>query len=147
MASDVTLSPSICKNPNKGRLSVLIVDDDPFTQNLVSFALGNYTVVGVLNATDVLKAYSSLKPDMVFLDIMLPDGNGIDLIPQIMKIDPAAHIIMMSGQSYIEAIKKSMSLGAKSFISKPINVNKLHDCVHKYQRELIKLSVDKAAHL
>jgi CheY-like chemotaxis protein len=109
---------------------VLLVEDDPVTRWMVKMALKNQCQLEVApDAHKGLAAYKHSRPDMVLLDINLPGKNGHELMERIMITDPAAHIIMFSSQDSFENMVETMASGAKGFISKPFNRDRLVQCV------------------
>ncbi|MFH1783572.1 MAG: response regulator [bacterium] len=102
--------------------SVLLIDDSTFMLRTIDSMLGGteFNVVGKARSTkEGLQKFKELKPEIVLLDIVLPDGLGSDLLVNILEIDKSAAVIMVSSlgtqQKVIECLKK----GAKHFITKP----------------------------
>lgn len=119
---------------NRSKKLVLLVEDDPFTQQLVKLALKDqYDIITAETARQTLTYYQRHLPDMVFLDIQLPDGNGINLLSQIRKADPAAYIVMLSSHTQKEKIIECQSLGARGFIGKPFTRQRLMDAMDKFK--------------
>lgn len=106
--------------------TVLLSEDDPFSRRMVSGALGK--AVNLLQSedgTDTLLTYQLHAPDILFLDIELPDVSGQDLLKKIIAFDPEAYIVMLSGNGNRENILKAMENGAKGFVGKPFTREKL----------------------
>lgn len=99
---------------------VLVVEDDSLTQRVVTNSLKeNYAMVSAVNAHEAVSSYMMYAPDVVFLDIGLPDVSGFTVLDQIMLIDPEAFIVMFSSCDYPDNIEKAIKAGAKGFVSKP----------------------------
>ncbi len=104
--------------------SVLIVDDSTYFRlklKMVLESLG-HQVIG--EATDGKKAallYVQLEPDLVTMDISMPNVNGIEGVRAIMAKDPNAKIIMVSAMGQKNHVLEAMKLGAKHFIVKPMH--------------------------
>ena len=99
---------------------VLLIEDDPVTRWMVRVALkGECVLMTAPDAGKAISSYHAYKPDMVLLDIGLPDRDGIDLLTRLLRIDPGAHIIMFSSQSSPEIVVETLNKGAKGFIAKP----------------------------
>ncbi len=104
--------------------SVLIVDDSTYFRlklKMVLESLG-HEVIG--EATDGKKAaqlYAQLEPDLVTMDISMPNVNGIEGVRAIMAKDPNAKIIMVSAMGQKHHVLEAMKLGAKHFIVKPMH--------------------------
>lgn len=137
---DAALSPHQSEHgmTPKGELSqfagpkVLLVEDDPVTRWMVSTAVGDHCrLVTASDARKALHTYLASKPDMVFLDINLPDQSGMDLMNTIIASDPGAYIVMFSSQDTLENIVSCIESGAKGFIAKPFSKDHLLQYVHR----------------
>lgn len=101
---------------------VLIVDDAAFIRLTLKMMLerNGYTVVGVAeDGNDGIKKYVELRPEIVTMDITMPEMDGITAVKEIMKIDPGATIIMVSAMGQEEMVKDAIIAGARNFIVKP----------------------------
>lgn len=111
---------------NLSSAKVLLVDDDRTTRRFVSAALQGFCELAeAADANECIDVYNSYCPDLVFMDIELPDADGKDLLHWINKIDPTGFVVMFSGHSETDNIMKSIDLGAKGFISKPFELSKM----------------------
>lgn len=106
---------------------ILVAEDDEFTQQIVGNILRDFTVIKATNGPEVLSSYLLNAPDMVFLDINLPLIDGHKLLNEIMDFDPEAFVVMLSGNSQIKNVMKSMDAGAKGFVTKPFPREKLEN--------------------
>lgn len=119
----------------KGRTKplIMLVEDDPFTLQLVKLAFKQtYEVITAETVRQALVYYGRHLPDLVFLDIQLPDGSGIDLLKKMTNADNQAHIVMLSSHSQKEKILDCIEKGAKSFIAKPFTRQRLMDAAEKF---------------
>lgn len=101
---------------------VLIVDDAAFMRYMIKSTVVNngYEVVGeAKNGLEAIKMYTGLKPDIVTMDITMPDMTGIEALKEIIKIDPSAKVIMVSAMGQEAMVKEAIISGAKNFIVKP----------------------------
>lgn len=101
---------------------VLIVEDAYFMRNLIRKAVreAGYEVVGeAKNGTEGIKLYFELKPDIVTMDINMPDISGIEVTRQILSKDPKAKIIAITGDSKDDVKQKMLEAGAKEYLKKP----------------------------
>jgi len=101
---------------------VLIIDDAAFIRLTIKMMLENngFEVVGEAeNGLVGLKKYIELKPDVVTMDITMPEMTGIEALKLIMQYDPKAKVIMLSAMGQENLIKEAIIKGAKSFIVKP----------------------------
>lgn len=102
--------------------SVLIVDDAAFMRMLLKRVLekNGYAVVGEAENGKVgVTKYKSLKPDIVTMDITMPEMDGVTALKEIMSIDKAANVIMVSAMGQEKVVREAVIAGAKSFIIKP----------------------------
>ncbi|MDB5491837.1 MAG: response regulator [Micavibrio sp.] len=111
---------------------VMIVDDDMFMRSLVNKTFMAKNRIVEFKSTDgVLESYLEHLPDIVFLDIHLPDGSGIVLLSDILRFDDTAHVVIMSSDSVINNIVDCKELGAKNFIAKPFTLAQLESSYRK----------------
>ncbi len=121
------------KKQRKARmpLHVMVVEDDPLTRRLVTGALKeNYALITAQNAQEAITQYLLHAPDIVFLDIGLPDASGFDVLHHIMQCDPDAYVVMFSGNSYLDNVTTALSNGASGFIAKPFKKDKMRHYIH-----------------
>ena len=105
---------------------ILLVEDDPLSLHLAKRALDkNFTIETASSAAEARIAYLSAVPDVVFLDIGLPDTSGQTLLNEFLSLDRDAFVVMLSGNSFPNEIMKAMKTGAKGFIGKPFSRAKL----------------------
>ena len=110
------------------RADILVVDDEPDIRRLLQEILEdeNYTVHTAADAAGARAAFARHHPDLVLLDIWMPDTDGITLLKEWQHDDtPAAPVIMMSGHGNIETAVESTRLGAYDFLEKPLSMGKL----------------------
>lgn len=114
------------RRSQRGVKTVMTVEDDLFTRTLVATAIEDgISVVAASSGEEAISKYISAAPDIVFLDIGLPDISGYDVLSRLLKIDPQAFIVMLSGVSNGNSIMRSVSNGAKGFIVKPFTKEEL----------------------
>lgn len=99
---------------------VLLVEDDPITRWMVRSALKETCDFATApTAKKAFAMYTSYQPDVVFLDINLPDNNGCTVLQWIKNQDPDACVVMFSSNDSLDNITECLNNGAKGFISKP----------------------------
>lgn len=101
---------------------VLIVDDAAFMRMSIRTMLQNYDfeIVGEAeNGLMAIEKYQELQPDIVTLDITMPEMDGLQALREIKKIDPAASVVMVSALGQEARMKEAIIYGAKGFIVKP----------------------------
>jgi len=109
-------------------LRYIIVDDTKVVIDLFSeiVEMVNGTVVGTASTgSEAMIQYIDLLPDVVVMDISMPDMSGIEAIKRIRSINPTAKIIVISGNNYAETRKEVFDLGIKLFIGKPFHVDQV----------------------
>lgn len=107
---------------------ILVVDDEPEIRRVLQEILEdeNYRVITAENAAAARAAYTEHHPDLVLLDIWMPDLDGISLLKEWMQADgPGPPVIMMSGHGNVETAVEAVRLGAQDFIEKPLSTGKL----------------------
>ena len=107
---------------SKKSARVLIVDDAIFMRRMLSDILkeGGHKVVGeATNGKESVEQYAKLKPDIVTMDIIMPEMGGIEAVKEIMKNDGMAKIIMVSAMGQQQLVVEAIQAGAKDFVVKP----------------------------
>lgn len=107
---------------------VLIVDDAGFMRMTLKVMLerNGFEVLGEAeNGAVAIKKYKELSPDIVTMDITMPEKDGIEALKEIKKIDPDANIVMITAMGQQTNVKEAIIHGAKGFIIKPFK----EDCV------------------
>ena len=114
--------------------TVLIVDDTAFMRKMLGDILkkNGYEVVGeAVNGIDAVEKYKELNPDIVTLDITMPEKNGIDALTEILSINPNAICIMISAMGQQDKVQQAITLGAKDFIIKPFKPARILEAFEK----------------
>jgi len=132
------------------QIRVLIVDDIPETRDHLSKLLGfegDIDVVGAASSgAEALRLAADLRPDIVLMDINMPDMDGIATTEQLSRDHPTASIIMMSVQGEADYLRRSMLAGAREFLVKPFSSDELTASIRGvFGREREKLSRIAAA--
>ncbi len=113
---------------------VLVVDDAAFMRKMVTDALtkGGHEVVGEAgNGVEALTQYRELKPDLLTLDITMPEKDGLATLKELMELDPAAKVVMCSALGQESKVLESIKLGAKDFVVKPFQADRVIEAVGK----------------
>jgi two-component system chemotaxis response regulator CheY len=114
--------------------SVLIVDDALFMRMMIKDILSKdgLEVIGEAeNGVEAVKKYADLRPDLVTMDIVMPEMDGIEAVRNIMKLDPAARVLMCSAMGQQPLVVEALEAGAKDFIIKPFQPAKVVEAVRK----------------
>ena len=113
---------------------VLVVDDAAFMRKMVSDALtkGGHEVVGEAgNGVEAVARYQELRPEVTTLDITMPEKDGLAALREIIAIDPAARVIMCSALGQESKVLESIKLGARDFVVKPFQADRVNEAVGK----------------
>ena len=118
------------------KAKILLADDEEDIKTVISLYLGSkgYEVVTAYDGLDAIDKAKSEKPDLILLDVMMPIMNGFEVC-QKLKDDPDTQdipIIMLSAAAQSETITKSIELGAKDYIVKPFEPERLDKMIFKY---------------
>jgi len=113
---------------------VLVVDDAAFMRKMVSDALakGGHEVVGEAgNGVEAVARFQELKPDLMTLDITMPDKDGLTALAEIVAADPSARVVMCSALGQEAKVLEAIKLGAKDFVVKPFQPDRVIEAVGK----------------
>ena len=113
---------------------ILIVDDLPFMRKVIRDVLlgAEFLIAGEAeNGREGLILYAEKKPDLVLLDIAMPVMDGITALGRILRYDPKAHIVMCSALGEQELIVRAIQLGARDFVVKPFQPERIISAVRK----------------
>lgn len=114
--------------------NVLIVDDAAFMRMMIKDILSKngYTIVGEAeNGVIAVQQYEELQPDLVIMDITMPEMDGIGAVRAIKGQNPNANIIMCSAMGQQAMVIESIQAGAKDFIVKPFQADRVIEAVKK----------------
>jgi two-component system chemotaxis response regulator CheY len=113
---------------------VLVVDDAAFMRKMVSDALtgGGHEIVGeAANGAEAVQRFQELRPDIMTLDITMPEKDGLVALKEIIAVDPGAKVVMCSALGQESKVLESIKLGAKDFVVKPFQVDRVLSAVEK----------------
>ena len=108
--------------------SILIADDSMFMRQMLKELLprDKFFVIGEASTgKEAYEKYAQVKPDIVTMDITMPDMDGITAVRKIIELNPDAKIIMVSAMGQKPMIKEALEAGAKDFIVKPFDSAKI----------------------
>ena len=114
--------------------NVLICDDAAFMRMMIKDILSKngYNVAGEAeNGARAVEKYAEVKPDLVLMDITMPEMDGIQTLKKIKEGDPGAKIIMCSAMGQQAMVIESIQAGAKDFIVKPFQADRVLEAVKK----------------
>ena len=113
---------------------VLVCDDAIFMRTMISDILSGagYEVVGEAETgLQAIERYRSLRPDLVTMDIVMPDMGGIDAVREIVKEDANAKILMCSAMGQQALVVEAIQAGAKDFVVKPFQPSRVLEAVQR----------------
>ncbi|MCZ6857547.1 MAG: response regulator [Gemmatimonadetes bacterium] len=114
--------------------TVLVCDDAIFMRTMISDILSQagYEVVGEAETgTQAVERFKDLNPDLVTMDIVMPDMGGIDAVREIVKIAPNAKILMCSAMGQQALVVEAIQAGAKDFVVKPFQPSRVLEAVQR----------------
>ena len=117
--------------------NVLVVDDALFMRKMLSDILakeGHQVIGQAENAKEAVTLYKKLRPDVVTLDIVMPEVDGVDsmkAIQEILALDQGAKIVMVSAMGQQELVVQSIRAGAKDFVVKPFEPKQVTEAVRR----------------
>ena len=114
--------------------NILICDDAAFMRMMIKDILtkNGYNVVGEAeNGLKAVEKYTETKPDLVLMDITMPEMDGIQALKKIKELDPGATVIMCSAMGQQAMVIESIQAGAKDFIVKPFQADRVLEAVKK----------------
>ncbi len=120
------------KSREKRKVRVLIVDDEQHIRNLINYivsSLGAEVVAEAENGEEAVALYKQFSPDMLMLDINMPKLDGIDVLKQIMAINPKTLVVMLSSLNTLDVVKECIENGARNYILKNVPAEELHKMI------------------
>ena len=114
--------------------SVLICDDAIFMRTMLGDILqqAGFDVVGEAETgSQAVEKYRELRPDLVTMDIVMPDMGGIDAVREITKLDPMAKVLMCSAMGQQALVVEAIQAGAKDFVVKPFQPSRVLEAVQR----------------
>ena len=122
------------KSEVKEMAKILLVDDAAFMRMMLKNTLTQAGYTDLIEAEDGVKAveaYTAEKPDLVFMDITMPNKDGLETLKEIKAMDPGATIVMCSAMGQETMVMDSIKSGAKDFIVKPFKPERVLSTVKK----------------
>jgi two-component system chemotaxis response regulator CheY len=124
------------------RLSIVIADDNDMMRSILRAMLRGeeYDVVGeARNGQAAIDTVDRLKPDIVCMDVMMPEKSGIEALCEIKEANPATEVVMVTSNSDPETVQESIMNGASGFIIKPFNAARVLDTLEKVSTRVRKV--------
>ena len=134
--------------PPKGKLRVLIADDVQETRRSTRLMLSMISDVEVVaiasNGVQAVQMSKEQNPDIVVLDINMPELNGLEAFKQIKLIQPDTGCIIISAQKDAAILQEAMSIGVRDYLFKPFTVDQLEEAVEEVGARLLKSRQESA---
>ena len=114
--------------------TVLIVDDSAFMRRLIKKIVikNGFDVIGEANNGKLgVEKYKELNPDLVTMDLIMDEMNGLDALKLILEADPNANVIMVSSMGQDVIVRDAIVLGAKNFLLKPLDEETVMEAIKK----------------
>jgi len=110
---------------------ILVVDDEPDVCEMLEkfLTIKGYEVSTALSGEEALTLVKKEKPHIILLDIRMPEMDGLECLERIKEIDQDIGVIMITAIKQEEVGKKAMELGAYDYITKPLSLQYLQDCL------------------
>jgi two-component system, chemotaxis family, chemotaxis protein CheY len=113
---------------------VLVVDDAAFMRKMVTDALsgGGHEIVGeAANGDEAVQRFQELRPDVMTLDITMPEKDGLSALKEIIAVDPGAKVVMCSALGQESKVLEAIRSGAKDFVVKPFQPDRIQQAIEK----------------
>lgn len=113
---------------------IMVVDDAAFMRMMIKDILSKngFQVIGEAeNGARAVERYSELRPDLVTMDITMPEMDGIAAVKEIKKFDPQARIVMCSAMGQQSLVVESIAAGARDFIVKPFQPERVLEAINR----------------
>lgn len=136
-----TSNPPVAAAGHAHTRSVLLIDDEPSVlKSLVHlFARFGWTVSSSTDARSAIELYERERPDLVILDLEMPDLSGLQVLEILRERDPDATVVMLSGRGDISTAVEALQLGAENFLAKPLALQHLSVVVERaYEKSVLR---------
>ncbi|MDL2247177.1 response regulator, partial [Bacteroides sp. OttesenSCG-928-J23] len=119
--------------PGNRKLNVLVAEDIDSNFLLINDTFKEkYNIIRAVNGKEAIEKYKSLSPDIILMDIKMPDMDGLEATREIRRMNPLIPIIAVTAYAYDTDIKSAEDAGCNSFLTKPISVTDLQEAIEEY---------------
>jgi Response regulator containing CheY-like receiver domain and AraC-type DNA-binding domain len=107
----------------------IVVDDSSFQRNIVTNTIENwFDVIGTAsNGKEAIEVFREKRPDVITMDIMMPEMNGIESLRRIKDISPETTVVMVTSVSQDEKMREAAKAGADGYVTKPVDTEALRN--------------------
>lgn len=127
------------------RLSVMIVDDNDMMRGILRGMLRgeHYEIIGeARNGSVAVEMADRLKPDIICLDVLMPEKDGLEALVEIKSARPETEVVMITGNADPETVQESIMNGACGFIVKPFNAARVLDALEKAANRVMQKTLN-----
>jgi len=119
------------------KAKILLVDDEvEFVSALAErLQMRNYDVRTASSGLEAMALFHKDPPDVVILDLKIPGMDGLEILRNIKKFDPATEVLMLTGHGDVESVEDGMKSGAFEYIMKPIEIEELTSRIEKARKK------------
>jgi two-component system chemotaxis response regulator CheY len=116
-----------------GKPTILIVDDNRLARELLKDVLtpGGYAVIEASNGEEAVSRFRADRPDLVMIDLMMPQKSGIQAMAEIHAIDPSCRVLVVSSLDAESLRQSALETGAVGYVVKPFHPLEISDAVEK----------------
>ena len=118
-------------------LKILVSDDSAFMRSIIKNILtqsGITDITEAVDGADAVKKYGEIKPNLVFMDIMMPNMTGLEALKAIMATDPNAKIVMCTSVGQEKVVQEAVETGATDFVTKPFKPEDIKEIIAKFNK-------------
>jgi len=119
-------------------MKILVVDDAMFMRRMLTDILekGGHSICGEASTgKEAVEKYKELKPELVTMDIIMPDMSGIEAVKEIMKFDPQAKILMVSAMGQQALVLEAIQAGAQDYVVKPFQSSRVLESIERLMQK------------
>jgi two-component system chemotaxis response regulator CheY len=130
------------KDEKSQSLRTLVVEDSPVITGVLRkmlSALGHNVIGAATSGKEAIAAYRATRPNLVTMDIVMPDMDGIEATKQIIALDPKALIIMITAQGRDTSVVKALAAGARGYVVQPVDARRLSEVIELSQKFRAKM--------
>ncbi len=129
--------------------TILIIDDEPFLRSTLGVILRRvgYATQEAADAQEALQLLSARAFDLVFLDLQMPDRDGLDLLPEIIQVAPGVPVLILTANGSLEKAVEALRLGARDYLLKPVDPGQIITRVDDILKETSKTSTNGSSGL
>jgi len=119
------------KKTTENKKTILIVEDEKETLDLLAQMLSRegYIAIKAENGTEAMAITSRNRPDLIILDLNLPDCDGIDILGHLQAMHESVHVIILTGYGSQDTVRSAMETGAFDFLTKPFDIDEVRAVV------------------